>query len=327
LGMHAWRCDPLLGDLPLWNGSLVRFREPLDPVAMASVSGFYAHSVGPLARDEWLGLEPNASFAGPDEYPVYFFPNEGHVDPCEAVLCMRRAAMKLGVTFVWNQTVTDIQFHDNSTSSYAIVSCQGASNDASMSFNVDLVVVAAGTGMAEAACGSIPLLYRPGQIAFFQPKRNDESATVRLNRVVVDMVNNSHVLQRRDGVIVAGGGPLEVGGMGNSMARCATASSPTDPTTLSICEIQALKSRAQQLAPRLLSDATFVETAEAVRPMPRDGLPAIGYVRPGFYSIVSHSGITLGPLLGSLAAAEIVHDLQFDLLIPYRPMRWNSDHR
>jgi glycine/D-amino acid oxidase-like deaminating enzyme len=336
LGMHAWRCDPLLADLPLWNGSLVRFAAPLDQAAMASVSGFYTHSVGPLARHEWLGIEPNASFAGPNDDPVYFFPNEGHVDPCEAVLCMRREAMKQGVTFVWNQTVTDIQFNNSSTSSYATVTCQSASNDASkstlpaaapVSFNADVVVVAAGTGMAQAACGSIPLLHRPGRIAFFQPKRNDGSATPRLNRVVVDMVNNSHVLQRRDGVIVAGGGPLEVGGTGNATARRAAASSPTDRATLSTCEIQALKSGALQLAPRLLSDAAFVETAEAVRPMPQDGLPAIGYVCPGLYSIVSHSGITLGPLLGSLAAAEIVHDLQFELLIPYRPMRWNSNRQ
>jgi glycine/D-amino acid oxidase-like deaminating enzyme len=42
--------------------------------------------------------------------------------------------------------------------------------------------------------------------------------------------------------------------------------------------------------------------------MPRDRHPIVGPVpgRPGLYVVVSHSGVTLGPLWGRVAAAEIL---------------------
>lgn len=60
-----------------------------------------------------------------------------------------------------------------------------------------------------------------------------------------------------------------------------------------------------------------------VRPMPADRLPALGPVPgvQGFYLVVSHSGVTMGPLWGRLAAAEILSGVPEPRLDPFRPAR------
>jgi len=58
------------------------------------------------------------------------------------------------------------------------------------------------------------------------------------------------------------------------------------------------------------------------RPMPPDGLPMIGPLGdPRLYLCIAHSGVTLAPLLGRLAASELVDGVAVDGLEPYRPQR------
>jgi glycine/D-amino acid oxidase-like deaminating enzyme len=60
------------------------------------------------------------------------------------------------------------------------------------------------------------------------------------------------------------------------------------------------------------------------RPMPPDGLPVVGPV-PGVenaYVVVTHSGVTLAPILGELVTAEILRGAApSELLVPFRPPR------
>jgi glycine/D-amino acid oxidase-like deaminating enzyme len=60
-----------------------------------------------------------------------------------------------------------------------------------------------------------------------------------------------------------------------------------------------------------------------VRPLPIDGKPIVGPLPApaNAYLIVTHSGMTLGALLGRLAAAELLGEPQ-SLLAPYRPTRF-----
>jgi glycine/D-amino acid oxidase-like deaminating enzyme len=64
-----------------------------------------------------------------------------------------------------------------------------------------------------------------------------------------------------------------------------------------------------------------------VRPMPEDGHPIVGPVPglEGFYVVVTHSGITLGPLLGRLVAAELREGAPEPRLAPYRPARFQHE--
>ena len=60
--------------------------------------------------------------------------------------------------------------------------------------------------------------------------------------------------------------------------------------------------------------------------MPPDGYPVVGAhpELPGFYTVVTHSGITLGPVLGPLVADELLTGRPVPLLAPYRPDRFSS---
>jgi len=72
-----------------------------------------------------------------------------------------------------------------------------------------------------------------------------------------------------------------------------------------------------------LAGARVETTRIGVRPMPPDEKPIVGGIPglDGFYIIVSHSGVTLGPLWGRIAAAELLDGVVDPRLDPYRPAR------
>lgn len=59
------------------------------------------------------------------------------------------------------------------------------------------------------------------------------------------------------------------------------------------------------------------------RSRPADGLPAVGFItnQQRAYVVATHSGMTLGPLLGRLVAEELVHQRRDSLLNDYSPGR------
>ncbi|MFB4297526.1 NAD(P)/FAD-dependent oxidoreductase [Actinomadura sp. NTSP31] len=79
-----------------------------------------------------------------------------------------------------------------------------------------------------------------------------------------------------------------------------------------------LLARARTLLPALT--ARVAQVRRCVRPLPLDGYPLVGPQRPGLYTAVTHSGITLGPHLAELVDQEI-HGRPAEALAPYRPDR------
>ncbi len=73
-----------------------------------------------------------------------------------------------------------------------------------------------------------------------------------------------------------------------------------------------------------LSGARVEATRVGVRPMPRDQKPMVGAIPglEGFYMVVSHSGVTLGPLWGRVAASELLDGVPDARLGPFRPARF-----
>ncbi|QWF78429.1 NAD(P)/FAD-dependent oxidoreductase [Amycolatopsis sp. CA-230715] len=63
------------------------------------------------------------------------------------------------------------------------------------------------------------------------------------------------------------------------------------------------------------------------RAMPADGLTVAGFAAPRLYALATHSGITLGPLLGRLAAQEILAERESPLLADFRPERFDGVDR
>jgi len=74
----------------------------------------------------------------------------------------------------------------------------------------------------------------------------------------------------------------------------------------------------------VLTSARVEATRVGVRPMPRDERPMVGAIPglDGFYIVVSHSGVTLGPLWGRIAATELLDGIPDPRLSPYRPTRF-----
>ena len=303
---------------------------------------------------------------------TFHFPDEACVDPSEAVLALRRASEKLGVRFLTGRNVTGV-VRDPQTGKISEILSESLEGDGSSSssnnnndddnksdshreddrISTDLVVSAAGIGSAAPCLGGIPLLHRPGTIAFAHPTMASQQQpprlpplspppssssssssggsgrSPRLSKILVDPLRSSHLLQRKDGTLVAGGGALEVGGSSGTVKVSDPATRTDDEESddgslSSSSSSSSLWKGAAELSPSIAGSARLDHVSTAVRPMPTDGLPVVGFVEPGLYAIVTHSGITLGPILASLAAGEITEDIRCDLLAPYRPSRFTQ---
>ncbi|CAN5894151.1 FAD-binding oxidoreductase [soil metagenome] len=81
--------------------------------------------------------------------------------------------------------------------------------------------------------------------------------------------------------------------------------------------------RAKEIIP-LMTNAGIADVRVGTRPMPMDGFSCVGGEEDlhGYYEAVTHSGVTLGPLIGRLLAQEILTDEIDPLLAPFRPDRY-----
>jgi D-hydroxyproline dehydrogenase subunit beta len=72
------------------------------------------------------------------------------------------------------------------------------------------------------------------------------------------------------------------------------------------------------------ADASVERTRIGLRAIPIDGRPVCGWIDSigGLYVAVTHSGITLAPLLSRLVAEEILDDADASVLRPFRPSRF-----
>ncbi|WP_411838506.1 FAD-dependent oxidoreductase [Paenarthrobacter ureafaciens] len=87
--------------------------------------------------------------------------------------------------------------------------------------------------------------------------------------------------------------------------------------------------QARELCRRLINvlaaaDSVRIETLRVgQRALPADGLTVAGNLgnTGRVYALATHSGVTLGPLLGRLAAQELLLGREEDSLAPFRPQR------
>ena len=86
------------------------------------------------------------------------------------------------------------------------------------------------------------------------------------------------------------------------------------------------------IAPYELQNGYELErVSQANRAFPADGFPVLGFAEQGLYTAVTHSGITLGPLVGELVAYEVCqskldkkedyNNSGFEILDKYRPSK------
>jgi glycine/D-amino acid oxidase-like deaminating enzyme len=233
---------------------------------------------------------------------------DGHIDPQKVVdVCLLRA-VEAGAVVHRNRAVTGFSTVKNSESETVVEGVITGMGD----IGCDAVVLAAGVGTTALAAKvgiSIPQQYSPGVVVKTDPL---PPLLQTVSVVYAPQLDSSqseiHLRQMADGSVQIGEGSQE------SLSRDDSQGHAND-----------LLARATRYLPAL-SGARIFPVPMGVRPMPRDGFPAIGFPSsaPNVYIALMHSGVTLAPLTSEMAAMEIVDGARVEALALYRPDRFLS---
>jgi glycine/D-amino acid oxidase-like deaminating enzyme len=168
------------------------------------------------------------------------------------------------------------------------------------------LVLAAGAGAVQVAAAvglEVPTVASPGMLIQTRPL---PPITDRVVYVPGGPGPAVHLRQRADGSVLVGEGSQET--------------PATDPGRH---HAQLLLAQAARFLPAL-AGVPVERWWLAWRAMPTDRLPIVGPLPwlEGLYLVVSHSGVTLAPVLGRLVAAEVAEQTVDGLLAPFRPSRF-----
>jgi glycine/D-amino acid oxidase-like deaminating enzyme len=299
--------------LPLnihWGGGLEWLTDAASSAALEQRvlrhqrAGMAARMVSP---EEVKVLEPNLVQAGL-EIAAYSEP-DGGIDAADACRVFIDAAQSLGANVIYPREVLDIQM--GSSSMHRIETDSGT-------ITADKVVIACGpqtNRVAKFVGADVPLIDAPGVIATTRPMPH------LLNTVV--WAPGSHMQQRDNGRIVIG----EQGGPSKStehLERLSTHPQSFPDEATRIAHGERLRAAAVKFLPQL-QDAQFERITIGWRPMPKDRHPIIGRVEstPDAYLAVTHSGVSLAPIIGRIAALEILDDIDVDMANPFRLTRFS----
>lgn len=240
-------------------------------------------------------LEPNLKLSSPD-LPIAYFPEEAWVDAPQLAGALVRLATDGGAEVRFGAAVDSIQTRAGRVS--------GVHLDGGESIPVDTVVNAAGPGADRiAALLDLPLPMAPsrGLLARLAVEGDPLGRLAHGDRVNLRPDGSGHLLAHHESV--------------DQKLRDGT----DDPQSLG----EELLGRAREILPAL-RNARVIETRIGVRSIPEDGRSCVGIVSavPGYYEAVTHSGVTLGPLIGELLTKEILTGEVDPLISPFRPDRF-----
>lgn len=258
--------------------------------------GYAAETLSP--QQVQANLEPDLSLDPRSVEEIVFYPQEAWIDPLPLIHALQEAAARQGARLVTADRVTRIVVEAGRVT--------GVETESGEQFAADTVVNCAGRladRLAVLAGSELPLANTAGLLAFTAP------APACIRRVI----HAPGLNLRPDG---AGRLLLHAEEFDNTV----NAGTTPDPALPGCDE---LLRRAQGLLPALAG--TRIEAARiGVRPIPRDGLSAVGPLPGvrGFYAAVTHSGATLCALLGRLVAQEIIGQQPAPELAPFRPQRF-----
>jgi glycine/D-amino acid oxidase-like deaminating enzyme len=301
LGIAGWRRleTELGGELKVqWGGSVAWAAAGGDADALRENVrrhqewGYATHLID---GDQIHNLLPNIA---PGEFGAACYSElEGAVDAMDAVKAMLRQVREAGAEVRYPHEVTGLKVEGGRVA---------AIEAGESSLEAGVVVLACGVAtprLAEMAEVSIPMKESEGVLVHTRPQPK------LIDRVV--LAPGIHCKQKLDGRVVVGG-PI-VAGLGTATG---TAPEPGEYAK------QILRDAAQVL-PGLRGVAVERVTVGR-RVMPVDEYPIVGFAAscPNLYIAAMHSGVTLAPLIGQLAALEILDGARVSLFESYRPARF-----
>ena len=296
-------------DLPVrWGGSLEWFdNEPRQEKLAAQIAEQFEWGERARMVDaaELAELEPNLDFGGATR--AAFSENDGTVDPILATQKLLLAAEGLGAIIQYPCELTDVSLQGGKL--VAVETNLG-------SIKADKLVLATGAqpdaGLRFAA-SDIPQRSTPGIIVTSKPMPRC------INRII--SAPGIHMHQRDDGRLVIG---EQEGAPKNEAHALRLAARPNHYPDPIIAEQHAARmfAVARRFAP-CTADAVVESVRIGWRPLPIDGHPVLGAsdARPDVYLAIMHSGVTLAPIVGQLAAHELTEGVEVERLQDFRPGR------
>jgi glycine/D-amino acid oxidase-like deaminating enzyme len=244
-------------------------------------------------------LEPDVHFPA-DDTEVAVYRDEGWIDGRSLVARLLDDALRNGAAAHVGGAVTDIVVRDGQVAEVVVSGDQR--------HPVDALVNAAGPAaddVAKLVGRTLPMREDPGFVA-----------RVRCEPVPIRRAMHApHVELRPDG-----------------RGQVVLHSREVDALISRLADTTELSARLHRLAVDIapaLSSAELVGARVAWRPIPLDGFPSVGGVDEltGYYEAVTHSGITLGAIVGRVLSQEIVDGTVDELVEPYRPGRFAGVER
>ena len=302
--MDRWSrfAEQLDDDIGLrWGGNVTYCSDPDEGRRLASECerlNSWGYSARLISLEELSSLEPNLKIG--QFHTGIYTREEGHVLPVKvAEACMDKIQEAGGKAYL-NTLV------DSITQSGDKVFLR--LDDEEMEF--DQVVIAAGidsTKLAKTAVINLPQRRSPGVVVKTKPLPSfiHSLATIYLPPISKEE-KEIHIRQDIDGAVMIGAGDQE---------------SETEDDSQEYAD--KLIQRAALYFDQL-SGVEAIRVPVGLRPMPEDGLPVIGFSprNNNIYLTLMHSGVTLAPLVGALAALEMVTGIPNGDLDPYRPDRF-----
>ena len=296
-------------DLPVrWGGSLEWFdNEPRQEKLAAQIAEQFEWGERARMVDaaDLAELEPNVDFGGATR--AGYSENDGTVDPVLATQKLLLAAEALGASIRYPCELADVSLENGKL--VAVKTSLGP-------IKADKLVLATGAqpdaGLRFAET-DIPQRSTPGIIITSKPMPRC------LNRII--SAPGIHLHQRDDGRLVVGeqeGAPQDEGHALRLAAR------PNHYPNPIVAKQHAVRmfDVAKQFAP-CTADAVVESVRIGWRPLPVDGHPVLGAspARPDVYLAIMHSGVTLAPIVGQLAAEELMEGVSIERLQEFRPGR------
>jgi glycine/D-amino acid oxidase-like deaminating enzyme len=297
-GMSGWPrfAGRIGGDVGLRRAGEVRFAS--DPEAgrllarqVAAARG-RGYPVRPVDADELARLLPGARLG--QVAAASFAPNDGQVEPPLVLAACRAELAGAGVEFLTGRA--RVQLDDDGVRVEAGTEVLRPQTCV-LAAGAEAVHVAAAVGL------EVPTVSSPGMLAQTRPLAPLTDRVVYLPGGPGPAV---HLRQRADGSVLVGERTQE-----------------TPATNPGLAHARALLAQATRFFPPL-AGAGVDKWWLAYRAMPSDRLPIVGrlpWLDP-LYLAVSHSGVTLAPVLGRLIAGEVATRTSDGVLAPFRPARF-----
>ncbi len=306
-GVARWKTLQPALSLPVrWGGSLEgnadgsRRHEIASRISEQASRGEQTTILDPAALAK---LEPNVDFTSLSQ--VIYSPTDGAANPVAATHAFLDAAVHLGAKVLFPCELTGVTLKSG-----RLWSAATSGGD----IKADRLLLATGAATDAArrfADWDLPQRDAPGATAITVPMPRLVNRVLWMPRV--------HLHQRDDGRIVLGEEDGPPPSHGDRLAG-----HPNDFPSREIAHehAQRMLVQAQRYVPGL-AKASFENAVIGWRPMPLDGHPVIGAspARNDVYLAVMHSGVTLAPFVGQLAAREIAEGTLAVELRDFRPGR------